>query len=137
MSHARSREVTHDEPEAGAEESAILTIDLDALVDNYRRLRDLAAPAECAAVVKADAYGLGMAQAASALWRAGCKRAGRAGTATKREPIDSESGCALQTPFPISGASRGIFATFFAGHGIGVCSVVRGREGDGGVALDC
>lgn len=73
MSHARSREVTHDEPEAGAEESAILTIDLDALVDNYRRLRDLAAPAECAAVVKADAYGLGMAQAASALWRAGCK----------------------------------------------------------------
>jgi alanine racemase len=36
-------------------------------------LRDLASPAECAAVVKADAYGLGMAQAAPALARAGCK----------------------------------------------------------------
>jgi alanine racemase len=35
-------------------------------------LRDLAAPAECAAVVKADAYGLGMVQAAPALARAGC-----------------------------------------------------------------
>ena len=30
-------------------------------------------PAECAAVVKADAYGLGMALAAPALARAGCK----------------------------------------------------------------
>jgi alanine racemase len=36
-------------------------------------LRDLAAPAECAAVVKADAYGLGMQEAAPALARAGCK----------------------------------------------------------------
>jgi alanine racemase len=36
-------------------------------------LRDLAAPAECAAVVKADAYGLGMAAVAPALARAGCK----------------------------------------------------------------
>ncbi len=56
-----------------AGETAILTIDLDALIANYRRLRDLAAPAECAAVVKADAYGLGMAQAAPALRREGCK----------------------------------------------------------------
>jgi alanine racemase len=54
-------------------ETAILTIDLDALAANYRRLRDLASPAECAAVVKADAYGLGMAQAAPALARAGCR----------------------------------------------------------------
>jgi alanine racemase len=36
-------------------------------------LRDLAAPAECAAVVKADAYGLGMAAVAPALAHAGCK----------------------------------------------------------------
>jgi len=52
---------------------SILTIDLDALIANCRRLRDLAAPAECAAVVKADAYGLGMARVAPALARAGCK----------------------------------------------------------------
>ena len=57
----------------GPGETAILTIDLDALIANYRALSDLAAPAECAAVVKADAYGLGMAQAAPALSRAGCK----------------------------------------------------------------
>jgi alanine racemase len=56
-----------------AHETAILTIDLDALAANYRRLRELAGPAECAAVVKADAYGIGMAEAAPVLWRAGCK----------------------------------------------------------------
>lgn len=52
---------------------AILTIDLGAIAANWRALRDLSAPAECAAVVKADAYGLGMAQVAPALHRAGCK----------------------------------------------------------------
>jgi alanine racemase len=61
----------HDDTE-DAGETAILTIDLDALAANYRRLRELSAPAECAAVVKADAYGLGMAEAAPALWRQGC-----------------------------------------------------------------
>jgi alanine racemase len=69
----RPRDVSQSEPQIDADETAILIIDLDALVANYRHLRDLAAPAECAAVVKADAYGLGMAQAAPALWRAGCK----------------------------------------------------------------
>jgi alanine racemase len=54
-------------------ETAILTIDLGALAANYRCLRDLASPAECGAVVKADAYGLGVAEVAPALARAGCK----------------------------------------------------------------
>ena len=63
---------SHDDIE-DAGETAILTIDLGALAANYRRLRELAAPAECAAVVKADAYGLGMAEAAPALWRQGCR----------------------------------------------------------------
>jgi len=58
------------EDEASA--SAILTIDLDALASNWRRLRELSHNAECAAVVKADAYGLGMQQAAASLSRAGC-----------------------------------------------------------------
>jgi alanine racemase len=57
----------------GPSETAILTIDLGALAANYRRVRDLASPAECAAVVKADAYGLGMAKAAPALAQAGCR----------------------------------------------------------------
>ncbi len=73
VSPARPREAASSERDEGPSETAILTIDLDALAANYRRLRDLAAPAECAAVVKADAYGLGMAEAAPALARAGCK----------------------------------------------------------------
>ncbi len=49
-----------------------LRIDLDAIVGNWRKLRDLAAPAAVAGVVKADAYGLGMDRVAPALHRAGC-----------------------------------------------------------------
>lgn len=52
---------------------AVLTIDLTAIVANWRLLAARAAPAECAAVVKADAYGLGMAQVAPALAAAGCR----------------------------------------------------------------
>lgn len=48
-------------------------IDLDALVRNWRRLAGLAAPAECAAVVKADAYGIGIEAAVPALAAAGCR----------------------------------------------------------------
>ena len=51
----------------------VLTIDLDALVRNYAKLRALAAPAECAAVVKADGYGLGAGQVGTALFAAGCR----------------------------------------------------------------
>ena len=69
----RPRGTNPDAGEADAHETAILTIDLDALAANYRRLRDLAGAAECAAVVKADAYGIGMAVAAPVLWGAGCK----------------------------------------------------------------
>ncbi len=52
---------------------AILTIDLDAIADNYARLRAGAPGAECAAVVKADAYGLGIDRVAPALAAAGCR----------------------------------------------------------------
>ena len=54
--------------------SATLLIDLDALARNYARLRAAASPAECAAVVKADAYGLGVAPVARRLLREGCTR---------------------------------------------------------------
>ncbi len=52
---------------------AELTIDLDAVVANYRRLAERAAGAECAAVVKADAYGLGADRVAPRLAAAGCR----------------------------------------------------------------
>jgi alanine racemase len=51
---------------------AILTIDLEALAANWRLLRDKVQPAECAAVVKADAYGIGLEPAVKALAKAGC-----------------------------------------------------------------
>ncbi len=51
---------------------ARLTIDLGAIVANWKRLGVLAHPAEAAAVVKADAYGLGLLPVASALAKAGC-----------------------------------------------------------------
>ncbi len=53
--------------------AASLTIDLGALAANWRNLAAEAAPAECAAVVKADAYGIGAAQAVPALQAAGCR----------------------------------------------------------------
>ena len=50
-----------------------LTIDLGALVANWQSLGRRVMPAECAAVVKANAYGLGIEQVVPALARAGCK----------------------------------------------------------------
>ena len=73
MTGASPVNATEHDHQADTEETAVLTIDLGALAANYQQLRKLAAPAECAAVVKADAYGLGMAQAAPILWQAGCK----------------------------------------------------------------
>ncbi|MEQ8967035.1 MAG: alanine racemase [Azospirillaceae bacterium] len=52
---------------------AVLTIDLDALAANYTSLAERSAPSECAAVVKADAYGLGLAEVAPVLARAGAR----------------------------------------------------------------
>ena len=52
----------------------LLTIDLGALAANYRVLAKLSAPAEAAASVKADAYGLGVDHVVPALLRAGCRR---------------------------------------------------------------
>ncbi|HHN73573.1 MAG TPA: alanine racemase, partial [Thermopetrobacter sp.] len=51
----------------------ILTIDLAALTANWKLLAARAGEARCAAVVKADAYGLGMVPVARALWQAGCR----------------------------------------------------------------
>ena len=50
---------------------AILEIDLGAIVANWRRLAEIAAPAACAAVVKANGYGLGATPVAQALLAAG------------------------------------------------------------------
>jgi alanine racemase len=56
------------EPEA----NGLLVIDLAALVANWRELGGRVVPAECAAVLKADAYGCGVGPVAGALAKAGC-----------------------------------------------------------------
>ena len=56
-----------------ARATSLLTIDVDAVVANWQRIASLVAPAETAAVVKADCYGLGVAQIAPALFAAGCR----------------------------------------------------------------
>jgi alanine racemase len=50
-----------------------LRIDLAALADNWRDLARRAAPGRCAAVIKANAYGIGVSEAAPALWAAGAR----------------------------------------------------------------
>ena len=55
------------------ETTGIVEIDLAALARNYRVLAGAAAPGDCGAVVKADAYGLGVAPVARALEEAGCR----------------------------------------------------------------
>ena len=56
-----------------ARAGAVLEIDLAGIVENWRLLARRAAPAQCAAVVKANAYGLGAAPVARALATAGCR----------------------------------------------------------------
>jgi alanine racemase len=53
--------------------TGVLTVDLDAIIANWRKLEKTAVPAECAGVVKANAYGCGAEQVAKALASAGCK----------------------------------------------------------------
>ena len=52
-----------------ASATGVLTVDLDAIVANWRKLEKTAVPAECAGVVKADAYGCGAEQVARRAFR--------------------------------------------------------------------
>ncbi len=57
-----------------ARAGAVLEIDLAGIAENWRRLAGALKPGStCAAVVKADAYGLGMARVAPFLGAAGCR----------------------------------------------------------------
>ena len=55
-----------------AEAGGVLTIDLAAVESNWRKLAGITLPVECAAVVKADAYGCGLEQVTAKLYKAGC-----------------------------------------------------------------
>jgi alanine racemase len=58
-----------DPTEAGG----LLTIDLDAIEANWKKLAGTTIPVECAAVVKADAYGCGLDPVTRKLLKAGCR----------------------------------------------------------------
>lgn len=68
--------------------STLITIDLDALMANYRACAKRMHPGSVAAVVKANAYGLGIRKIAPALYHAGCRQFF---TATHREAITLRS----------------------------------------------
>jgi alanine racemase len=69
--HAPARVLTAGPSEAEA--GGILTIDLAAIAANWRLLAQRVSPAECAAVVKADAYGCGLEPVTKTLVDAGCR----------------------------------------------------------------
>jgi alanine racemase len=56
-----------------AEVGGILTIDLAAIEANWKKLASTTVPVECAAAVKADAYGCGLEPVTRKLARAGCR----------------------------------------------------------------
>ena len=58
-----------DPTEAGG----ILTIDLAAIEANWKMLAGMTVPVECAAVVKANAYGCGLEPVTRTLSEAGCR----------------------------------------------------------------
>ncbi|MCP4936874.1 MAG: alanine racemase [bacterium] len=60
-------------PDLASGSTALLTIDLAAIGENYMRLCELAKGAQCASVVKADAYGLGAAHVVPVLYDLGCR----------------------------------------------------------------
>ncbi|MBX9683928.1 MAG: alanine racemase [Hyphomicrobium sp.] len=59
-------------PHALIPSTGAVTVDLGQIAQNWQALADRVAPAACAAVVKADAYGLGAARVIPVLRRAGC-----------------------------------------------------------------
>ena len=50
-----------------------LIISKQALAANYQRLSSFSGTAECAASIKANAYGIGIDFAAPVLWEVGCR----------------------------------------------------------------
>jgi alanine racemase len=93
------------EPEAGG----VLTVDLNALAANWRLLQRRAAPAECAAVVKADGYGLGLSPVVRALTRAGCRTFF---VADLSEAVAAREACGDAAVYVLNGLLPGTAATY-------------------------
>ncbi|HUE44933.1 MAG TPA: alanine racemase [Aestuariivirgaceae bacterium] len=95
----------------------MLTVDLGNLQRNWLALAARAAPAECAGVIKADAYGLGLRPCARALWAAGCRSYF---VAVPQEGAELRSELPDATIFVLDGLLPGL-APFYAEHGLIPC----------------
>ncbi len=94
---------------AALETGGLLTIDLAAIVANWTALAKRVIPADCAAVVKADAYGCGVEPVAAALARAGCTTFFVAHLAEARKVRAVASGAAV---YVLNGVPPGSAASF-------------------------
>jgi alanine racemase len=98
-----------------ARASAILEIDLSGIAANWRLLAQRVAPAECAAVVKADGYGLGAVPVATALAAAGCRRFF---VATLEEALQLRAALAGPVEIAVLNGPLPGTAAEFAAHGL-------------------
>ncbi len=101
---------------------AVLTIDLRAVQDNWHLLSARTPGAETGAVVKADAYGLGIGPVAKALIRAGCRTffVAHLSEAAKLRAVDNET-----TIYVLNGLLPGSAGTC---HHLGVRPVLGSPE---------
>ncbi|MEO0946271.1 MAG: alanine racemase [Pseudomonadota bacterium] len=88
-----------------------LTIDLAAYADNWRALNDKSGAAECAAVVKADAYGISIEKAVTTLTEAGCKTFF---VATPEEGLAVRAADASATVYILNGLLPGVAKEYTA-----------------------
>ncbi len=93
------------------EAGGLLTIDLGALAANWRLVRDKARGAECAAVVKADGYGIGLEPAARALAQADCRTFF---VAHLSEAARARKTCPEATVYVLNGLPPGTASTYAA-----------------------
>jgi alanine racemase len=115
--HSVDGTATAGPPEA--EVGAVLTVDCAAIVRNWKKLSNHAAPAECAAVVKADAYGCGLEPVTAALAAGGCQTFFVAQIAEARQLRDTVSDAAIYVTNGIPSGAAPLFAEINAQPVIG------------------
>jgi alanine racemase len=113
------------------EATGLITVDLDAIQSNWRALAALVAPAECGAVVKADAYGIGADRVIPALAAAGCRTFF---IATPEEAISARRLAPDARIFALDGLLPGSASGFLAAGAIPVLSTVDEIRAWGAVA---
>ncbi len=113
-------------PATLARAGATLSVDLRAIVANWRYLKQQAGTAEAAAVVKADAYGLGAAAVARELRHAGCNTFF---VAHLDEGLSLRHAVGEARIFVLHGTNPGTEADFAAAHLIPVLSGMSQVEG--------